>query len=318
MRLHLVLLLGALAVPVVATSCSRDKGGAAFKVALVTPGPITDDGWNAYANEGLERIRSELGAEVRHVQTRSATEFESTLRYYAKEGFDLVIAHGNEYSDAARKVGAEVPETSFAVTSGNVSAANVASIRFAIEDAARLAGMLAAQLSKSGRIGCIGGVEIPPVKSAFDAFAAGAAAVRPDAKVVVSWVGSWEDVASAYQAAKAQLAQGADVLFHDADAAGLGVFNAAEEAKALAIGCNKDQARVKPNTVVASVVLEIPETFVRIARAVKEGRFEGKEITFRMKDGCVALRYNPLLANRVSEVMRKRIELAEKELIAGE
>lgn len=250
-----------------ASACSKSSPGG-FRVALVTPGAITDDGWNSYAFEGLKLIEKELGATVRQFQTKSPSEFESTLRNFAADGFAMVIAHGHEYSDAVKKVSAEFPSTSFVVTSGEVVANNVTSIDFQIEDAAHLAGMLAAFLTKSGRIGCVGGQEIPPVRDAFAAFEKGARSVRPEAQVVISWIGSWEDVSAANQAARALIAQGVDILFHDADAAGLGVFNAAEEKGLLAIGCNKDQNAVKPNVVVASVVLEIPQALLALAREV--------------------------------------------------
>jgi len=295
-------------------ACSREAVDDTFRVALVTPGTITDDGWNSYAFEGLGRIENELGAKVRHFQTRSPAEFESTLRGFASDGFDLVIAHGHEYGDAAMKIATAFPNTRFVVTSGAVSAANVVSVDFAIEGPAYQAGMLAAFLSPSGKIGCIGGMEIPPVVSAFEAFRAGAKEVNAASEVAVSWVGSWDDAAAAYQAARAQIGNGVDLLFHDADAAGFGVFNAAEEAKILAIGCNKDQNAVKPETVIASVVLEIPKAFLTIAREVKDDSFTGGVRHLGMKDGFVRLALNDSLQHRVSAVMRRRLEVKAEEL----
>jgi basic membrane protein A len=303
----------ALAVPTFA--CERAPLEEGFRVALVTPGTITDDGWNAYGHEGLELLRRELGAMTRHVQTRSAAEFEPTLRDFAEQGYDLVIAHGHEYSDAALAVGALYPDAAFVVTSGGAVAPNVSSIDFAMEEPAYLAGMLAGMLSSAKDVGCIGGQEIEPVRDAFAAFERGVRDVAKDAEVRVAWVGSWDDAAAANQAARALLAQGADLLFHDADAAGLGVFNAAEERGVLAIGCNKDQSAVKPTVVVASVVLEIPKAFVALATEVKEGRHVGARRHFAMRDGFVRLAYNDALKHRVSEVMRRRIEVAAEEFL---
>ncbi len=302
-------------VPLALVACDRGGKGSEFKVALITPGPVTDDGWNSYAFEGLKRIETELSAKVRHFQTKSPSEFESTLQNFANDGYSLVIAHGHEYSDAVKKVAAQFPTTAFVVTSGSVVGKNVSSIDFAIEDPSYLAGMLAGSVSKSGRIGCVGGMEIDPVKDAFESFKRGALEVRSDATVVVSWVGSWDDVAAANQATRSLIGKGADFFFHDADAAGLGVFNAAEEAGLLAIGCNKNQNSVKPKTVVASVVLEIPAAFVGVAREVKEARFEGTMRKLTMKDGFVHLVQNPSLASAVPEVARRRIESKTAELV---
>lgn len=299
-------------------ACSDDRSSdGAFQVALLCPGPISDDGWNASAFEGLTRIERELGAEVRRVQVKSPSEFEGAMRSFAAQGTDLVLAHGFEFTEAALRVGAEFPDCAFVVTSGAAVAPNVSSIRFMIEEPAYLAGMLAASISPSGRIGAVGGMEIPPVKSAFDAFIEGARAVRSDAAVVVSWLGSWEDVAAAHQAALALVDQGADILFHDADAAGLGVLLAAEERGVLAIGCNKDQAHVKPQTVVASVVLDVPEAFVRIATEVRDGRHVGREHVYDIRSGVVDLAYNPRLMNHVSTVAGALIDRARAQRIAA-
>jgi basic membrane protein A and related proteins len=308
-------LLAPLAALTIALGCSRSDAPDEFRVALVTPGTITDDGWNSYAYEGLQRIEKELGAKVRHFQTKAPSEFESTLRGFAADGFDLVIAHGHEYGDAATKVGAAFPNTAFLVTSGAVTAKNVASIDFAIEGPAELAGLLAGMQCKSGKVGAVGGMEIPPVVDAFRAFESGVRAGNPDASVTVAWVGSWEDVAAAKQAADALIAAGCDVLFHDADAAGFGVLNAAEEAGLVAIGCNKDQNAIKPQTVIASVVLEIPAALAAVAQEVKAGTFEGSLRHLGMKDGFVHLALNEGLAHKISVVMRRRIELRREELL---
>lgn len=289
---------------------AQDDGG--FRVALVTPGPISDDGWNAIAFEGLERVRDELGATVQQVQAGGPSSFEGVFRDFAASGYDLVIGHGFEFSDTARAVAEDFPEVAFLVTSGAVEAPNVTSIEFAIDEPAFLAGFLAAQLAGGGTIGVVGGVEIPPVKSAFDAFARGAQLGDADAKVSVTWVGSWEDVAAARQQALALLDQGAKILFHNADAAGLGVLHAAEERGVLAIGCNKDQASVKPETVMASVVLDVPEAFRRVAAEVQRGEHRGSIRRFDLKSGVVRLALNPALERFVSTSTRESIAALER------
>lgn len=303
--------LAALALALAAAGCGRsDPSPAAFRVALLSPGPISDDGWNAAAYEGLLRVERELGATVRQVEVKAPGEFEVAFRDFAAKGYDLVFGHGFEFSDSAAAAARDFPGTAFVVTSGTVVLPNASSVKYEIDQPALQAGVLAALLSASGRIGCVGGVEIPPVKSAFEAFARGARSVRPDAVVTTAWIGSWEDVASAQQAALALLDQGADLLFHNADAAGIGVFNACEQRGALAIGCNKDQARVKPKTVVASVVLDIPESFVRIARDVATGVHAGRVYDFDLASGIVFLAYNPELEDRVSDAVRQRVAAA--------
>jgi basic membrane protein A len=296
---------------------SAATGAPAFKVALLSPGPVSDAGWNALAYEGLLLIRDQLGAEVAQMQTQTPAEFEEGFRDFARRGFQLVFGHGFEFQDAAAAVAPDFPHTVFITTSGNTVRKNVAPLRFMLEEATYLEGMLAAGMSKTGKAGVVGGMEIPSVKSTVIAFTAGAKSVRPDFTVVTAYIGNWEDVSAAKAAALAQVQQGCDFLFHNADAAGLGVFRAAEEAKVYALGSNKNQNDVAPSVVIASAVADIPHGFLQIAREVKAGHFEAKIERLGMKDGVVDLVFNPRLASKVPEALKTRIAHAREAIIAG-
>jgi basic membrane protein A and related proteins len=307
----------------VAASCERgessrgDQSPARFKVALLSPGPVSDAGWNALAYEGLLRIRDELGAEVAQVQTDTPAEFEEGFRDFARRGFRLVFGHGFEFQQAAAAVAADFPNTVFITTSGNTVRKNVAPLRFMIEEATYLEGTLAALLSKTGRAGAVGGMEIPSVKSTIIAFEAGAKAVNHDFVVTTSYVGNWEDVGAAKEAALALVQQGCDFLFHNADAAGLGVFQAAHDRQVLAFGANKNQNDVAPDVVLASAVADIPTAFVEVARKVRDGRFVAGIEKLGMKDGVVRLEFNPRLDWRIPQGVRTRIETAREQIISG-
>ncbi len=168
----------------VACSGSHESSPAsakAFKVALLTPGPISDQSWNGSAYAGLQRIKDSIaGAQVSHIQTKTPAEFEENFRQYGSAGYALVIGHGFEFQDAAARVGPEFPKTIYITTGGNTVGANVAAMSFSFDEPSYLAGIVAGSVSKSGIIGCIGGTELPPVKAAFLAFAtAGAKSVNP-------------------------------------------------------------------------------------------------------------------------------------------
>ena len=122
------------------SSTLTSTGAAAFKVALLTPGPVSDAGWNAAAFHGLQEIKQDLNVETALVQTQSPADFEDSLRDFASRGFNIVFAHGFEYTDAALKVGKLFPKTWFIVTSWSGSAANVSSLTFKIEEATYLQG----------------------------------------------------------------------------------------------------------------------------------------------------------------------------------
>jgi basic membrane protein A len=320
MRRALPLLCATFAVALVLVApCGAEPppSGAPFKVALLSPGPVSDAGWNALAYEGLLAIRDQLGAEIAQIQTKTPAEFEEGFRDFARRGYKLVFGHGFEFQDAAAAVAPDFPDTVFITTSGNTVRKNVAPLRFMLEEATYLEGMLAAGLSKTGKAGVVGGIEIPSVKSTVIAFAAGAKALRPDFTILTAYVGNWEDVGAAKEAALAQIQQGSDVLFHNADAAGLGVFRAAEEKKVYAFGSNKNQNDVAPDVIIASAVADIPRAFVQIARTVKEGHFVGTIERMGMKDGVVSLVLNPHLEPQIPADLKARITQAREAIIAG-
>jgi len=288
-----------------------------FKVALLSPGPVSDAGWNALAYEGLLRIRDELGAEISQTQTKTPAEFEEGFRDYARRGFNLIFGHGFEFQDAAAAVAPDFPNTVFITTSGNTVRKNVAPLRFMLEEATYLEGMMAASMSKTGKAGSVGGMEIPSVKSTVMAFIAGAKSVNPKFEVAIAYIGNWDDVGAAKQAALAQVEQGADFLFHNADAAGLGVFAAAKQKNVRAFGANKDQNDVAPDVVIASAVADIPTAFVQVAREVKEGKFVGHIERKGIADGVVSLVINPHLAPTIPDDVRQRINEAQNAIVAG-
>jgi len=314
-RLGLVVLL-------LVAACSRSDSAAppaadAFKVALLSPGPISDAGWNALAYEGLLAIRDQLGAEIAQVEVKSPGQFEDAFRDFARRGFALVFGHGFEFQDAAAAVAPDFPKTVFITTSGNTVRPNVAPLRFMLEEATYLEGMLTASLSTSGKAGAVGGMAIPSVKSTILAYEAGARAVNPDFQVLTSYVGNWEDVGAAKEAALALVQQGADLLFHNADAAGLGVFQAAQQRQVLAFGANKNQNDIAPDVILASAVIDIPRGFLTVARQVQAGTFVARIERLTMRDGVISLQYNAALADRIPPDVRARVDAAQQAIVAG-
>ena len=291
-----------------------------FKVALLTPGPISDQAWNAGAYNGLLRIRDSLGAEISNVQTKTPAEFEENFRQYATQGYSLVIGHGFEFQDAAERVSPDFPQTVFIVTSGDRNGPNFTGINFAFQDGAYLAGIAAGAVTRSNTIGVIGGTELPPVKTSFDAFAKGAQAINPNVKVLTSYIGNWEDVSAGREQALAQIGQGADVIFQNADAAGLGVFQAVKESQdksVYIIGANSDQNALAPNVTLGSVVIDLPHALLMIAREVKNGLFISRPITYGAKDDVVKLILNPQLTSRIPDRAIVAIDSVQKLLVSG-
>ena len=290
----------------------------AFKVALLTPGPISDQSWNGGAYAGLMAIRDSLGAQVSHIQTRTPADFEENFREYGARGFQLVFGHGFEFQDAAKRVAPDYPKTIYVTTSGSTTSANVAGMGFSFSEASYLAGMLAGAMTRSGTVGTIGGTELPPVKESFVAFEQGVRSVRPGSRVLSAFVGNWDDVSAGKEQALAQIARGADVIFQNADAAGLGVFQAARERQGIyVIGSNADQNHVAPQVTLGSVVIDLPQAFLRVAREVKSGNFQPRVVTFDAKSDVVRLVINPVVRAKVPEAVQSKIDSVNSRIHAG-
>jgi basic membrane protein A len=312
-----------IAAALLATACTpADESARAsdttFRVALLTPGPISDQSWNGGAYQGLMRIRDSLGAEVSHVQTRTPADFEENFREYGSRGFDLVFGHGFEFQDAARRVAPDFPATTYVTTSGNTSGANIAGILFSFSDASYLAGILAGSMSRSGTVGVIGGTELPPVKESFEAFARGVRSVRPNAQVLTAFIGNWDDVSAGKEQALAQIGRGADVIFQNADAAGLGVFQAARQRQRVyVIGSNADQNSVAPQVTLGSVVIDLPRAFLAVASEVKAGNFQPRVVAFDAKSDVVRLVLNPAIIDQIPPATRAKIDSVSERIHAG-
>ena len=317
---HVVPLLLALACGDVGDrSRAASEASSEFKVALLTPGPISDQAWNSGAYQGLLRIRDSLDASVSHIQTRTPADFEENFRHYGANGYQLVFGHGFEFQDAAERVATDFPRTVFITTSGSRVAPNVSPMVFGFEDPSYVAGVLAGSLTRSTVIGCIGGTEIPPVRSSFAAFEAGARAANPRVRVLTSYVGNWEDASAGKEQAIAQIRQGADFIFQNADAAGLGIFQAARESKNVAVfGANVDQNSVAPDVIIGSVVIDLPHAFLSVAREVKEARFRPGVLRLGSTAGVTKFVLNPTWRARVPNNVLARVDSVERLITSGQ
>ena len=316
-----------MAVAALSVGCDAGGGGASAtgadstRAALLTAGPVSDQGWYAGAYEGLMMLRDSLGMAVSHQQTRTPAEFDEAFLSYAGSGYDLIFAHGFEYQDAAIRAGERFPDVTIIVSGGGRMADNVVPLIFTLEEASYLAGMLAGGTTRTDTVGMVGGVAIPSVQGTFRAFEAGAKAVNPGVTVLEAFIGNWDDVAAAKEAAVAQLGRGADVLIHNTDAASFGVFQAVREAVAAghrswALGMNRDQNAVAPDVILGSAVIRIPEAFLEVARHWAAGSLGSAEYEGLATD-VVDLVVNPALGEVVDATLLDRIDEARQAIRAG-
>jgi basic membrane lipoprotein Med (substrate-binding protein (PBP1-ABC) superfamily) len=304
-----------------ATTTGSVPGGQPLrKVGLLVTGPVSDGGWNQIAWEGCRLIHEKLGAEINNQLVTKPEEFESGFRGYAADGYDLVFGHGAEFSDAAMRAGPQFPKTRFVVTGGTAHGGNVSHIKLGMEEGTYLLGLIAGSMTRSGKLGQIGGTQLEPVKQAFAAFEKGVHAVKPRAVITTTYIGNWNDANAGKEQALALIHSGADFLFPNADAAGNGVFQAVQENKekeVLAFGANSDQTALGPDVILASSVLDVPRAFLLVAQSIHDGKFNGSPYVFGMKDNVVSLAYNPALRSRIPTSVQAKVEAARAAIEAG-
>jgi basic membrane lipoprotein Med (substrate-binding protein (PBP1-ABC) superfamily) len=311
-----VLVLGLLSV-----GCGRKQDAAsstAFRVALVTPGSVADAAWNAGAYQGLQQVRDSLGAEVSNIEAHSPAEQEEALRSYARQGYAVVFGHGYEFQQPAERAAQDYPRTIFVITSGERVSGNVVPLEFRIHEATYLAGMLAGAMTRTGKIGFIGGMELPPIKLGYDGWVQGARAVRPDVETRITYLNTFDDAAAGKEAALAMIHLGVDQLHHNADAAALGVFSAAKESpNVMVYGANGDQSALAPDRVVASAIVDLPRAFLLVTREVKQGTFTPHAESFGLQSGVIRLAINPALQARWPAGLQARVQAASDSIAAG-
>ncbi|MGI9860867.1 BMP family protein [Moorella naiadis] len=286
-----------------------------LKVALLLSGPINDNGWNAIAYESLQKVK-EGGAQTSYRENVAQSDQLEAFRAYATQGYNIIFAHGYEFTDAAKKVAPEFPQIKFVVTSNNFSQEpNVASIYANTYQAGFFAGMVAGAITKTHQLAYIGAMDIPAVTEPRDGFIAGAKYIDSEAKVTTAFIGSWDDSAKAKEIANALIQKGVDVILPNADQAGLGAIQAAAEKKVYAIGISRDQSQSAPETVVASSKYYYPLEYV--ANLVKEGKFEARCYRVGIKEDATGLIWNNKLKDKVSAEAMSKINQAIEDVKSG-
>lgn len=289
-----------------------------MRVGLITPGSIADAAWNSGAYRGLLEIRDSLGVPVSQVEARTPAEQEEALRTYAAQGYKLVFAHGFEFQAAAERVSRQYPKTVIIVTSGERAVGNVAPLIFRLEEASYLCGMVAGGMTKSNVIGFVGGIELPPIKAAYDGWVRGAQAVNPKVEARQIYLNSFDDAAAGREAALALIRVGADMLHHNADAAALGLFQAAKETPGVyAFGANSDQTQLAPERVLGSAIIDLPRAFLLVAREVREGKFVPRVESFGLASGVIRYEPNPALEKLLPAGLMARVWAAGDSIAAG-
>jgi len=271
---------------------------AAFRVGVVlSTGGRGDNSFNDAAIAGLERAKTELGIEYSYQEPKEVPQMEEFHRLFAQQQVDLIIGVGFLQADAINKVAREFPNQKWAVVDTVIDLPNVKSLVFREHEGSFLAGALAASLTTTNKVGFVGGMQIPLIARFEKGFMHGVEHVNTlrgrTVAVLSNYIGTtgaaFRDPVAGKELALAQIAQGADIIYHASGGSGQGVFEAASEKGVKAIGVDSNQNWIKPGSILASMMKRVDVAVFNAIKATKEGAFTAGANSFGVKEGGVGL-----------------------------
>jgi basic membrane protein A len=316
---------GRKAEPPAATGTS--PGGPRLQVGLVFDvGGRGDKSFNDAAYAGLERARDELGIQFVTLETGEGADREAALRQLAAGQANLVFGVGFLFTDDIRKLAEEFPEKKFAcvdytVKEGEPLPSNLVALKFKEEEGSYLVGALAGLLTRTQKVGFVGGMQIPLIKKFEAGYVAGVRATNPEARVLIKYAGTtanaFKDPTKGKELALSEYHQGADIIFHASGSTGLGVFEAAREQDKLAIGVDSDQHDEAPGYVLTSMIKRVDVAVFDTIRDVLENRWQGGIKVFGLAEDGVGWVYDERNRALIPDEARERLDDLKAEVMAG-
>ena len=314
------------------------REGCSTRVGIVFDiGGKNDRSFNAAAWEGVQRAERELNICLYDVEPGNPTSIEPAMRAFAERDFDLIIGVGFAQGPIMQKVADDFPNIKFAIVDGVINEAdgktpkaNVASLVFREHEGSFLVGMLAAENSRSGVLGFVGGMDIPLIHRFATGYEEGARYVNPNIRVLTNYVGvtdsAWNNPGKGKELALNQIDKGADVIFTAAGNSGLGAFDAVEQygrdgtgrANKFVIGVDSNQNGVKPGFVLTSMVKRVDNAVFDVVKEVREGRFQGGLHVFGLDKDGVAYAMDDFNGSLITSEQLARVEDAKAKIISGD
>ena len=251
------------------------------KVAMLLPGSINDQSWNANGYNALVKLKSQ-GVETAYSENVPPADHIETMKDYARRGFNPVIGHSGRFLSAAQRVGPEFEKTHFIVGSGATGMGkNITSLDYDNAQMGYLMGVLAARMSKTGKIGSVNGLEgLPNIVQQVGGFRQGVKSVRPDAEVKVIYIKDMEDAANAKEAALALISGGADFIFGKLNAGHNGIIQAAKEKNVFTSGRSLGHVAAAPANVLTAIIEKWDDMYVAAAKSVSSSELKPTLITY--------------------------------------
>lgn len=280
-----------------------------------------DKSFNEAAYNGMERFRKETGGSYLEFEIANDTQREQAFRRMAQKGANPIIAIGFTQASALEKVAKEFPQLKFAIVDMVVNLPNVQSVVFKEQEGSFLAGMAAAMASKSGKVGFIGGMDVPLIRRFQCGYEQGAKHANPKAETLSNMTGTtpaaWSDPTRGGELARNQFSRGVDVIFAAAGGTGVGVYQAAKDQGRLAIGVDSNQNHLHPGTMLTSMMKRVDVAVFSISKAVKDGSWKPGVQVLGLKENGVALAMDEHNAKLVTPEMKKKLDAAQADIVAG-
>lgn len=281
-------------------------------------GGVGDKSFNDSAKAGLDKAEKELGITPKSVSSKNESEYGTNLDAMASGGCDLVFAVGISQGNALTDVAKKYPKVKFAIVDGTVDATNVRSLHFNEEQGSFLAGYLAALTTKTKKLGFVGGQELDLIKKFYAGFVAGAKTADPAVEVLpAKYVGSWDDQTKGKAEAQQLFGTGADIVYHAAGRAGMGVISAAEEQGKYAIGVDSDQDWVSKGHVLTSMIKHVDEAVFDTISDTKKGSFTPGVKVYDLASGGISLSPMTYTKEKIPADVLKKVDGAAADIKSG-
>ena len=266
------------------------SSGTTKKVALLLTGTINDAGWSESSYKGLMKAKEKYGIETAYTENLALVDMESTARDYAAQGYDIIIFSSADFYQAAISVAPDYPNIRFVIVNGEgAQEPNLANFRPNTPECGFIAGSFAGLITKTNKVGMIGGKMLPPVVDAANGFTAGAKYANPNAEVVTSYIDSWTDIAKGSEATLAMIESGVDVVVSNTGQAALGTIDAAKKKGIYAIGYIEDQHDIAPGTVPFSAIQDIGDLVYASVTSALSDDFKPETVLVGAKDNVIRL-----------------------------
>jgi basic membrane protein A len=315
LRRSLIGAVAALAVSMTAAIAAENKPAIVFDI-----GGKFDKSFNESMFNGAEKFKAETGIAYGEFEIANEAQREQAIRNFADQGYSPIIAAGFAQAAAVEKVAKDYPELKFAIVDMVVDLPNVQSLVFKEHEGSYLVGLMAGMASKSGKVGFVGGMDIPLIRKFACGYAQGVKAAKADATIFQNMTGdtgaAWNDPVKGGEITKGQMAQGADVIYAAAGATGLGVLQAAADGGALSIGVDANQNYLHPGKVLTSMLKRVDVAVFNVMKGGNDGFKPGIQVLGLAEDG-VGYAMDDNNKPLVTAEMQAAVEKAKADIISG-